>query len=267
MDTSTHRTALRLVDDLVADGKMHFTFGEAVPLSGRSSTATANLLRRMVATGLVDRVSRGHYVVRQLGVLGTRAAAEDVAMAVAAAFSDHVHRMAYRTALDEHDLIAHPARTIYVATTKRMRVKGLSGRPLRTVVEPETAVQIGIEACGRSWISKIERALLDAAARPDLVGGAAVLAEAMVSAGKSVDAELLTSFAKDLGWTAALRRVGSISDALQIEGLAGRLEPLQPPTADLDLEPGLDTARIWRDRRWRVRWAVTPHELANVARQ
>ncbi len=267
MNSATHNTALQLVDDLIADGRMHFTFNEALPRVGRSPSATANLLRRMVATGLVDRVSRGHYVIRQLGVLGTRVAAEDVAMAVAAAFSGQAHRMAYRTALDEHDLIAHPARTICVATLRRVRVKSLSGRPLRTVIEPEAAIRVGAEPCGPSRISTIERALLDAAARLELVGGAAVLAEALVSAGQAVDVERLIHFAEELGWAAALRRVGSISDALEIKGLAGRLQPLRPPVADLELEPGLGMEQVWRDRRWRVRWAVTPDELANVARQ
>ena len=272
MATSTHHTAahsraLQLVDDLVADGKMHFTFSEVVPRVGRSPSATANLLRRMVDAGLVDRVDRGHYVVRQLGVLGTRAAAEDVAVAVAAAFSGQVHRMAYRTALDEQELIAHPSRTIFVATTRRTRVKYLSGRPLRAVVEPEEAIRIGAERHGPSWVSNLERALLDAAARPPLVGGAAVLAEAMVAVEHDIDAARLTDLATQLRWAAALRRLGSISDALEIGELAGKLRPLKPPVADLDLEPGLDAARVWRDRRWRVRWAVTPSELANVARQ
>ncbi len=267
MDSGTHNAGLQLVDDLVAAGKTHFTFDEVVPRIGRSPAATANLLRRMVASGLVDRVRRGHYVVRQIGVLGTRAAAEDVAIAVGAAFLGHAHRMAYRTALDEQDLIAHPARTIYVATARRMRVKSLSGRPLRTIAESETAIRIGAMARGPSWISTLDRALLDAAARPALVGGAAVLAEAMVSAGNDVDAERLTRLAKRLGWASALRRIGSIADALEIEGLAGRLQPLRPPTADLDLEPGLDTVRVWRDRRWRVRWALTHDELANAVRR
>lgn len=272
MPTGTHKSetqnaALQLVDDLVADGKVHFSFDEVVPRLGRSPSATANLLRRMVAAGLIDRVRRGSYVVRQIGMLGTRAAAEDIAIAVAAAFSGHVHRMAYRTALDEHDLLTHPARTIYVAITKRMRVKSLSGRLLRTVMEPESAIRVGAVAYGPSWVSTVERALLDAGARPELVGGAAVLAQAIVSAGSYVDAEQLTDLARQLGWAAALRRVGSISDALDVEGLSGRLQPLRPPVADLDLEPGLDTARGWRDGHWRVRWAQTPDELANVAWQ
>lgn len=267
MDTSTHSPALRLVDDLVADGKTRFTFAEAVPRTGRSPSATANLLRRMVNAGLVDRVSRGHYVVRQFGVLGTRAAAEDLAVAVAAAFSGQTHRMAYRTALDEHGLITHPARTVYVATPRRTRIHSLSGRPLQAVMEPESAIRVGTEARGPSWVSSLERALLDAAARPKLVGGAPVLAEAMVSAGEDVDAERVTDLARLLGWAAALRRLGSIADALDVEGLAGSLQPLKPPSADLDLEPGLDAARLWRDPRWRVRWAFTLEDLANVARR
>ncbi len=267
MELKTHSMALRLVDDVVADGLTHFTFDEARRRLGRSPTATANLLRRMVGHGLVDRVRRGHYVIRNLGVLGTRAAAEDVAIVVAPAFSGHPHRMAYRTALDEHDLIAHPVRTIYVASARRMRVKNLSGRPLRTVSEPEKAIRIGAMAYGGSWISDIERTLLDAAARPDLCGGAAVLAEAIAAAARKINPEGLTLYAEQLQWSAALRRVGSVADALGVEGLAGTLVPLRPPVADLDLEPGSGIATTWRDSRWRVRWEQSPEELANVVRQ
>jgi predicted nucleic acid-binding protein len=32
-------------------------------------------------------------------------------------------------------------------------------------------------------------------------------------------------------------------------------------------EPRLDATRAWRNRRWRVRWALTPDELTNVVRQ
>jgi hypothetical protein len=60
---------------------------------------------------------------------------------------------------------------------------------------------MGATPHGSSWVSTLERALLDAAARPELVGGAAVLAEAMVAAGRDVDTERLTDLAKqqDLG--------------------------------------------------------------------
>ncbi|MDA9982212.1 hypothetical protein N9H39_05655 [Gammaproteobacteria bacterium] len=267
MGYGSHNSALRLVDDLVADGRTHFTFSEAQQRFGQSPSATGNLLRRMLTAGLVDRVRRGRYVIRQLGVLGTPPVAEEIALAVGAAFAGIPHRMAYRTALDEHDLIVHPARAITVATLGRIRAKTLSGRPLHIVREPESSISIGAIALGESWVSGIERALLDAAMRPNLVGGAAVLAEAIATASSRIDVTALIHYAQDLGWAAALRRIGSVADTLEIEGLAGQLSPLKPLTADLDLEPGENMPRNWRDARWRVRWPQLPTEIANVVKQ
>lgn len=267
MDQKTHNTALRLADDLVAAGKSHFTFSEARERLGRSPAATGNLLRRMLDSGLIDRVRRGHYVVRPLGVLGTPSVAEDVGLAVGAAFAGIPHRMGYRIALDEHDLIVHPARSIQVAATRRIRAKALSGRPLYLVREPASCIHIGAVKRGESWVSDAERALLDAAMRPGLVGGAAVLAEAVVTAGGKVDAAKLTRYAQELGWGSALRRIGSIADALNVHGLAGELDPLEKPTADLDLEPGKNIPYVWRDKRWHIRWPQTSDELASVTNQ
>lgn len=258
---------LRLLDDLVADDVTSFTFSEAVRRSGRSPTATSNLLRRMQAKGLVERVRRGRYAIRRLGVLGTSTAAEGVALAVGAAFSGRPHRIGYRSALDEHDLVTHPARTIQVALAGRTRASAISSRPLRVVMEPPEAIGVGASRLGESHVSDLERSLLDAAARPDLAGGAATLAEAVVAAGSSADPQRLTEYAERLSWAAALRRIGSLADALEVRGLANRLRPLSPPTGDLDLDPSTDEETCWRDPRWRVRWSQTPAELESVARQ
>jgi len=267
MSYHTHNAGLTLVDNLVADGKTHFTFGEAQQRFGQSPSATGNLLQRLLTAGLIDRVRRGHYVIRQLGVLGTPSVAEEIALAVGAAFVGIPHRMAYRTALDEHDLIVHPARSIYVATSRRIRTKTLSGRSLHIVHESESSISIGAIVCGSSWVSGVERALLDAAMRPNLVGGAAVLAEAIVTASNRIDVTALIHYAQELRWAAALRRIGSIADTLEIGGLAGKLHPLRPLTADLDLEPGSALPRVWRDTYWRVRWAQSPTEIENEAKQ
>jgi len=123
---------------------------------------------------------------------------------------------------------------------------------------------IGAIAYGESWLSDIERALLDAAARPKLVGGITVLAEAIATAADSVDVEKLARYAKALGWEQAIRRIGSIADALELGNFAGKLEPLEPITADPDMEPGKGSAKVWRDRVWHMRWPMHVSELANV---
>jgi predicted transcriptional regulator of viral defense system len=257
---------LRLLDHLVAEGALQFTASEAEARLGRSRTGTANLLRRLMREGLIDRVRRGHYAIRQLGTLGTAAAAEDVLLAVAAGFAGTPHRVAYRSALDQLDLLSHPSRTIQVALARPTRTATLSGRPLITVVEPEAALSIGSRKRDGTAISDLERALLDAAARPELAGGAAILAEALTAASKRADPDRLMDHARQLAWGPALRRIGSIADALELEGLAGRLRPLSRPTSDLALEPGQE-ASAWRDSRWWIRWSQTPDELQNVVRQ
>ena len=259
--------ALRLADQFAADEQLTFTFEDAVERTGLSRPATANLLRRMASNGLVDKVRRGHYVTRQLGVLGTAAAAEDIALAVCAAFSGQKHRIAYRSALYEHGLITHPSRNIQVAAAQRTRVTTLSGRPLRVVIEPNHMIEVGATPLGPSMVSDLERALLDAAVRPDLVGGAAALAEALVASGRRTSPQKLQYYAAQLSLTAALRRLGSLSDRLEVSGLAGQLEPILAPKGDIDLEPRDSSPTGWRDAVWRVRWNQLPSELANVARQ
>ena len=259
-------TGLALADGLVADGKSLFTFEEARSRLGKSRAATGNLLRRMQDAGLVDRVRQGRYAVRPLGALGTPSAAEDTALAVAAALAGAPHRMAYRTALDEHGLLTHPSRSIQVASSRRIRARALSGRAFRVIHESPRILGTGAMDWGDSRVSDLERSLLDAAKRPNLVGGAAVLAEALAAAGRRADIDKLMGYAELLGWPAPLRRLGSIADTLQISGLARQLRPLRQPNADLNLDPAAPACN-WRDPRWRVRWPMPAAELKAVAEQ
>ena len=267
MATREQSTGLNLLDELVSEGLTQFTSAQAAVRLGRSAAATGNLLGRLMRNGLLDRVRHGHYAIRQLGTLGTTAAAESVLLSVAAGFHDVRHRVAYRTALDQLDLLAHPSRSIQVALAKPTRSETLSGRRLTVVQEPEAALDVGAKKQDGVFISDLERSLLDAAARPELVGGIAVLAEALRAASsKGVDADRLTNYARVLSWGPALRRIGSIADTLHIAGLAGKLNPLVKPTSDIDLEPGHE-ASSYRDAKWWVRWDQSPSELQNVVQQ
>ena len=267
MTTNKIFSGLQFADNLVAEGKTTFTFTDARKILDKSPTATANTLSRMVSNGLIDRVRHGRYAVRQLGVLGTPAAAEDVRLAVGAAFAGNLHRIAYRTALDEYDFITHPSRIIQVASNSRVRASLLSSRPLQVIWESPHSVGIGAVEAGPAQVSNPERTILDAAKRPDLIGGASVLAEALVSASRNLDTVKLTEYAKLLDCGRAIRRIGSISDTMEIAGLSGKLQPLKPITSDLNLERGSSPSCAWRDSRWRVRWPWTPDEILSVISQ
>jgi predicted transcriptional regulator of viral defense system len=188
---------------------------------------------------------------------------QDIALAVGAFFADEPHRIAYRSALDHHGLLTHPARKIQVSSPREVTVKQLSGRPLHTIIEPRSTVLTGAEAAGHgALISNVERSLLDGATRMDLIGGADVLAEALSAA--QPDPAALQDLAHEIGAAAALRRIGSLADRLPVPSLANQLQPLAPPTSDIQLEPRHPATgkRPFRDRRWRVAWAQTPAAIA-----
>jgi predicted transcriptional regulator of viral defense system len=259
---------LQLLDDKLTTGQTGLTTREVRERLGLSPQAASNLLSRWREAGLVDRVAPGHYAIRQLGLLGTRAASEDVALAVGALFAGEPHRIAYRSALDHDGLLTHPARTIQVACPREVTVKQLSGRPLQTIIEPETTVLVGAEEAGHgAWVSSVERSLLDGAARMDLIGGANVLAEALSAA--QPDPADFQRLAQEIGAAAPLRRIGSLADQLPVASLADQLQPLAAPTSDIQLEPRNPAAGggAFRDRKWRVVWAQSPSEIAEGLEQ
>ena len=160
------RTA-QLLDDLAADGKEAFTTADIEQYAKLSPQAASNMLSRLVALGLVDRVARGRYVLRPFGALGTRAVTQDIALAVGAVFSGRRHRIAYRSALEWHGLLEHPSRTIVLAVTCRPSLRELSGRPLRSVVERPGRIEVGAIPAGHgACVSSVERTILESAARP-----------------------------------------------------------------------------------------------------
>jgi predicted transcriptional regulator of viral defense system len=261
------RLSLKPLDDRLAVGKSTLTTRELREELGISPAAASNLLARWRRAGLVDQVARGRYAIRQIGLLGTRASSEDVALAVAALVDGRDHRIAFYSALDFHGLLTRPVRTVQITSPHRFAGSTVSGRPLEVVFERPDTVGIGSEDAGfGARVSNLERALLDAAARPDLVGGYFPLAEAL--AASRPDATRLRDLAGQLGAGPALRRIGSLADRLELEGLAGRLEPLAPVDWDLDLDPDLRESRgEFRDGRWRIRWPVDPRALAEEVAQ
>lgn len=259
---------LQFLDDKLASGRSRFTTRELQERLDLSPQSASNLLARWRTAGLVDQVARGHYVIRQLGLLGTRAASEDVALAVGAFFGGEPHRIAYRSALDYHGLLIHPARTIQVACPRRVSAEELSGRSLQVVLEGPETVEVGTQEAGHeAHVSSLERSLVDAATRLDLVGGVTVLAEALTASSPNPDA--LNHLAHQLGAGVALRRIGSLAGQLRLPDLEQRLEPPDPASRSIRLDPRGrgDDEPVFRDPQWRVVWPTQPRRLAEALRQ
>lgn len=252
------KTALNLLDRLTAAGETTFSTAEAAEILGRSPQSTVNLLSRLVDDGLIGRVSRGHYAIRPLGRLGTSAAAEDTALAVAAVFSDRPHRIAYRSALAHHGMVVRPSRVIQVACPDQVRIAELAGRPVDVVREHSATVAVGSVSAGYGAIvSTLERALLDGARRSDLIGGLGVLADALDTASADLDLQELRTLAKQLGVLPALRRLASLARILELDDLAQQLlEGVHVPKTPIPADRRQPSPREWEDAAAGVVWST-----------
>jgi predicted transcriptional regulator of viral defense system len=250
---------LQLLDQLTSEGRTAFSASDVRAALNLSPQATSNVLARLATAGLVDRIAPGKYVSRQIGALGTAAVWDDLGSAVAALFSGHPHRIGFLTALDHHGLLVRPVRSIQVASPFRPREKSVTGRPVRVVRESLDTLLVGTEPLGPSRVATVERALIDAASRPQLVGGATRIAEALAA---TRDTTGLVELAHGIGADAAYRRLGSIASTLSLP-VARDLEPL-PWRTLIELDRKARDQDGWVDKTWGVAWPYPASQLDAV---
>lgn len=257
--------ALSTLNDLAASGSRQLSTRQVAEYTGQSPKAASALLSRLVDAGLLDRVARGHFVLRDIGLLGTKAASEDLSLAVQAALGGRPARIAYRSALSELGLLSHPSRGIHLASPERLRIRTISGRRLIFHKEPDGILRLGADHLREGvWRSTQARALLESAQQPSHAGGLPAVAEALMTA--TIDPRELRELDSRLHAHAGLRRIGSLSDHLA-GPLADQLTP-PPRSRFIPLDPAQtrdgDSFGAWQDTRWGVSWPVPARELQNA---
>lgn len=257
---------LALIDEAVAEGREFIDPSWVIERADVSKQAANDLLFRLVRAGLLERVSRGKYAIRPPGVLGVPVAAEDVGVAVAAVFEGIPHRLAYRSALDHYGLLTRPIRTVQVASAGRIKQSEISDRPLQVILESKRTVLIGTAPLGHgSHVSSIERAILEAATRPNLGGGVETVVEAL-SLAPPIKASRIWSLANQLNARRGVRRLGSLLDQL---GRSEMAQSLYRPgfRHPIKLEPTGETEVQFVDEKWRVLWNVDRGSVLGAATQ
>jgi predicted transcriptional regulator of viral defense system len=252
-----------LLDQLVAEGRREISAQEARARLHKSPQATTNIMARLVRDGWLERARRGHYLIRNLGYLGVPATSrEELGALVAAAAGGRLTRVAYATALHEHDLLSRPWQPIQFAVDRRLFVTRLGDRPVEAHIESAERLALGAEPFGPSSISSVERALLESAHRPRLVGGIATIAEALDRAGKVSEATM-TRLAAQLDYSAGLRRLVTLNRGLGLHSLDGlKIPPVE--VREIPLDPTDRRTEGHLDDGAGVRWPGPVDELRAV---
>lgn len=243
-----------------------FTTAEFRSVFGGSAPSAANALSRAVSQGLVERVARGRYVIREIGRLSTHSSTEDLLLALSPLLFDKEHRIAYLTALEFHSLLLYPQSEFQVALVAPTRTQTVSGRDFRPVIEIKRFISVGsMEADYGCRVSDLPRTLLDAGRRPDLIGGVDTIADALKLADID-DVSPLVDYAKELDSEGALRRLGSVAGAIGQSAMAEALRSrLSVPLSPMPVDSGASRkSATWTDPEWNVTWDATSADLLGL---
>jgi predicted transcriptional regulator of viral defense system len=201
---------------LSASGQTIFSTTQAQAFWGNAGYTT-NILNRLVHKGWLQRLERGLYMVIPLEAGPERTWSES-----ALVIAPHLIQpaaIAYWSALHYWNMTEQVPHTIFVQSTRRKGPVEVLGMRFRFVTVRE-AHFFGVArrtAEGKPiYITDREKTLLDAAARPDLSGGIAQLAQALQVAYTDLDWKRLDDYLTRWGGGAVVKRLGYLVEALAL---------------------------------------------------
>ena len=180
--------------------------------------------------------------------------------------------LAYYTAMELHQMLQHPIRTVFVAVVRHHR--GFTFGPARfRFVKVAEAKLFGDEerrADGHVVkVAQLERTFIDCDDRPDLCGGLEEVVRAFARRHGDLDAGRLVRLVRRFDKPVATKRLGYLLELVghgdreliwDLEKAAGRLRRYVP------LDKPRPTEGAARDRRWELLVNADPRELLRGTR-
>jgi len=241
---------------LAAEGKDIFSIAEARAY-WPTPDYTANVLSRLVRKGWLQRLDRGVYMLLPLAAGPERTWTESGL--VIAPHLIQPAAVAYWSALHYWNMTEQIPQVVFVQSTRRKQPVEVLGIRFRfvTVKKEHFFGVIRRTVNGKPiYVTDREKTLLDAAARPDLSGGIAQLAQALRAAHADVNWSQLDGYLARWGGGAIVKRLGYLLEtmSLPIPDREKRLEQWQGMLSQgiSPLEPGADASGP-TVTRWRVR--------------
>ncbi len=248
------------IADLAGEGITFFTIDVLKQRLALDGPKAHQLAMRMVEANTARRIRRGLYVLRQPQEWGDPDEFGTDWYRVAASLAEPgPYYLGYYTAMDVHQMIQHPLRTVFIAVPGPRR--GVTTGPVRFrfVVVGERRffglVKHRVEAGETVQVSDLERTFVDCADRFDLCGGLEEVFRGFARRHAELDADRLVRYAYQFDRAATTKRLGFLleqvghSDPDLLDGLeraGGRFKRYLP------LVPGEPTTGAVRNRRWEI---------------
>jgi len=243
----------QLLTTLSGQGQDIFGVQDAERVLHKPNAAVRKLLHGLTKRNWLQRIEKGKYLIVPLsaGMDGHYAENE----LVVAAHLIAPYYISYWTALSHYGLTEQPARTVYIATTRRRHSLTLHGVTYRFITLTRrkffghTRVWIGDKAVEMADRTKV---ILDGLDHPELCGGIVEVAKGLWHSRNEMEWKKLETYAGRTGNRAILKRLGYLLEIFDL-GTVNFRERLQKKmsTGYVVLDP-LSPHQGIHNARWRL---------------
>ncbi len=235
-----------------------FTFEDAARISRLSSQSLKVTLSRMEKEGFVERIEKGKYLIIPLGA---RKGSYTINEFILGSQLIKPAVIAYWSALNYHGFTEQIPNTVFIQTTSRKKEQQLEILGVRyRIIRVTKQKFFGSE---KVWIDDVEveitdpeKTVVDCLDKPQYCGGIAEAAKALQG---DLDIEKLKKYAKDVGNSAVIKRLGILCDKMGIK---------------IDIKPGLISGNYQLldpsmhvkgilNRKWKIRENVDEKYLVH----
>ena len=204
-----------MIDKLAAEGNV-FTFQDAQRILPTSYSVTKMILSRLEKNGYIERIEKGKYMIIPLGAKKGEYTLDEF---VIGSFLVEPHCISYWSALHFYGMTEQIPNTVFIQTTSRkknssLEIFGVDYRVIR--VKPEKFFGIRKEWVDENEINITgrEKTIVDCLDKPHNCGGIVEVAKALKT--EDYDRVKLANYAEKMGNTGVIRRLGYLSDLLEI---------------------------------------------------
>lgn len=231
---------INLLDEL--SKKKIFTIKDAEKISNTSKEVLRVILSRLEKKGWIERIEKGKYIVIPLGAEKGKYTLHEF---VLASYIVNPCIISYWSTLNYYGLTEQIPRTVFIQTTSRKKNQHIKifGVPYKIIRVKEEKI-FGIKS---EWFEEInidladkEKTIIDCLDKPNYAGGIIEVAKAIRT--EDYNKDKLIKYAKKIGNTGVIRRLGYICKILQIPIILPKiktrnylkLDPVLPKTKRLD---------------------------------
>ena len=207
---------INVIDKLASKGST-FTFRDAQNILGADYSVTKVILSRLEKRGWIERIEKGKYMIIPLGAEKEKYTLHEFLIA---SMLINPYAIAYWSALNYYGLTEQIPTTVFIQTTARKKKQNLNIFDVGYRIVRITGKKFfGLK---KEWIEETqiyitdrEKTIVDCIDKPQYCGGVIEVAKALKS--EKYDVEKLSEYAKRIGNSGVIRRLGYLSEILGID--------------------------------------------------